>query len=370
MQPLPRPLVLVVDDDERNRALVRAVLEETHEILEAADGPGGLALCEHRDVDLVLLDVMMPGLDGFEVCRRLKARTDRRFRPVLLLTALSEQPDRNQGLAAGADDFLSKPIDRHELQLRVKHFLELRGQRDLVLRQFEEMRQLDALKDDLVSLMVHDLRNPLAGIAATLHLLQGSRDASIQEDVRFAMAATKRLQEILDDMLQVRMLEEGQLRLSRTTTQIERLLEDALVSMEATAKLRRIDLIRDAAPGLEAPVDVPLVRRAIENLLANAIKFSPTGSRVEIRTRAEVDAAVVEIADRGDGVGEHARQDLFQKFGGLRGRTSDRKGTGLGLYFVRLVAEAHGGAVAVANRPEGGALFRLWLPFNGSHAAA
>src|SRR3989454_4693399 len=166
-----RPRVLIVDDDPLNRSLLRRVLGTTYAVMEADSGPRALALVASDDPDVVLLDVMMPGMSGYEVCRRIKARPDEPLLPVILLTALDGQDDRNEGLAAGADDFLSKPFDRRELLLRTRAFVHLRRNELLVRDQIRQLAELQALKDDLVSLMVHDMRNPLTGLLATLAML-------------------------------------------------------------------------------------------------------------------------------------------------------------------------------------------------------
>jgi len=190
------PAVLVVDDEPMNRAPIRASLSPTCEVAEAANGPSALALLQKRSVDLVLLDVMMPGMDGFEVCRRIKAKGGS-YLPVLLVTALGDQSDKNQGLEAGADDFLTKPVDRRELLLRTRAFLRLREQDRVIREQLEQMRSLQAQKDDLVSLLVHDLRSPLAAIVANLQLLEedlsGRPQADVQQALKTADVALRRL---------------------------------------------------------------------------------------------------------------------------------------------------------------------------------
>src|SRR5438067_9038420 len=170
--------ILVVDDEARNRALMRGFLSSQWEVIEAADGVTALEMLRRTPVDLVLLDVMMPEQDGFETCRLIKSEPRDPFLPVILVTALGEQEDRNRGLEAGADDFLHKPIDRRELLLRVRSFLRLREQDRVIRAQVEELQRLQSLKDDMVSLLVHDLRNPLAGVLSTIELaLDGSSDA-------------------------------------------------------------------------------------------------------------------------------------------------------------------------------------------------
>src|SRR6266852_2706662 len=173
----PRPAVLVVDDEPINRSLIRASLGATCEVVEAGSGPEALAILAERSVDIVLLDVMMPLMSGYEVCKRIKDE-QRECLPVLMVTALGEQEDRNRGLEAGADDFLHKPVDRRELLLRVRIFLRIRQQEALIRKQVDELRRLQSLKDDVVSLLVHDLRNPLSGILSTLEIvLESSREA-------------------------------------------------------------------------------------------------------------------------------------------------------------------------------------------------
>jgi signal transduction histidine kinase len=365
-----RRVVLVVDDDARNRALLRAYLAPLYELREAENGARALAACEDGGVDVVLLDVMMPGMSGFEVCRTLKARGREDFLPVLLLTALSEQDDRNVGLEAGADDFLSKPVDRQELLLRVRHFLELRAERQLVARQYEALRELAALKDDLVTLMVHDLRNPLTGVLGLLQILEMDESDPVRHgDVVTARQGAEKLRETLDDMLQVRQLEEGRLELERRTEPLGALVEAALASLEGAARLRKLTLVPRVDPSLRAHADGRLVRRAIENLVSNAIKFSPLGQEIGVAALAAPEGVEIRISDRGGGVPPASRDHLFEKFGGVHARrAADRRGYGLGLYFVRLVAEAHGGRVAVADREGGGTVMSLLLP-GGSGSA-
>jgi two-component system sensor histidine kinase/response regulator len=363
-KPPERPVLLVVDDEPRNRALMSAYLAGQYQVREAENGPEALALCERGGIDLVVLDVMMPGMSGFEVCRSLKNRAREDFLPVLLLTALSEQDDRNAGLEAGADDFLAKPVNRQELLLRVQHFLALRTERQTVARQYEALHELVALKDDLVTLMVHDLRNPLTGVLGLLQVMEAEApDAVSRADATAAREGAEKLREALDDMLQVRQLEEGRLELQRRAESLESLTAEAAASLEGAARMRRLDLLRAVEPGLTVDGDRRLLRRAIENLVSNAVKFSPAGNSVRISAARSGSLIEISVADRGGGVPNVAREGLFEKFGGVyTRRASDRRGYGLGLYFVRLVAEAHGGRITATDNPDGGTVMTMTLP--------
>ncbi len=361
-------VVLVVDDDAKNRALLRGFLRQQHEVLEADTVAGGLSWLERGPVDLVLLDVMMPSeINGYEGCRLIKARAQTRdeYIPVVLITALSEQEDRNRGLEAGADDFLTKPIDHLELRLRVRTFLQLRRQERLLHEQIGQLKIADGLKDDLVSLLVHDLRNPLSGLTSVLDLMSGHpSDESQREDLELAQAAGTDLKEILEDMLHVRQSESGALVLHHEVLDTDRVLSEAISSMAGTARVREVRIARPAqGEHIWVEADKKLVKRAVENLLSNAVKYSPPGAEVSV-TITDVNGGVeIDVSDRGCGVPEAFKNELFKKFGSVEAaRGKVRRGFGLGLHLVDLVAAAHGGRALVRDREGGGTVFGIFLP--------
>ncbi len=381
-----RPVILVVDDERANRALIRAYLGAGFDVQEAEDGERALEMLSDRPVDLVLLDVMMPRMNGFDACRRIKAgRGDQPYLPVVLLTALGQQEDRNTGLEAGADEFLTKPVDRQELLLRVRMFVRIRTQesrirhqvsaleqRDAMIRhQIEELRALDSLKDELVSLMVHDLRNPLGGIVGFLDTLERHvADPDLREDAHLALEASDRLRETLDDILQVRLLESGTVRLHREVVETGVLVGEAIGSVHGAARARHVEISRQTDgrdPHIVA--DRKLVRRAVENLLTNALKYSPAGGVILVAIHQVSGEIEIEIADRGMGIPDDVKSQLFQKFGSVEAaRGERRRGIGLGLYLVKLVAVAHGGRAVVRDREGGGTAFGLLLPRNNQVA--
>jgi two-component system, sensor histidine kinase and response regulator len=379
-QPLaePRAGVLVVDDEAANRRLLRACLQSTYNVYDVEGASAALELLGRTPIDLVLLDVMMPGMGGLELCREIK-RTQPEYLPVILVTGLGRQQDRNAGLQAGADDFVTKPFDRHELLLRVRTFVRLRAQdqrihrqlkalsaqEQLIRRQVKDLEELSAMKDDLVSLMVHDLRNPLTGIAGFLDLLaEGTADPDVRSEAMEALEASGRIRETLDDLLFVRLLETSTLTLHRELVLAESIVEDAISSVRGAARARGVEISQLAeSHDLLLNADRKLVRRAIENLLGNALKYTPEGSIVRTAIRRAGTEVEIEVADRGCGVPEAFKQQVFQKFASVEAaRGEARRGVGLGLYLVSLVATAHGGRTSVRDRNHGGAAFGLYLP--------
>ncbi|MDP3154561.1 MAG: response regulator [Archangium sp.] len=331
----PKPLVLVVDDDEAIRRLVRLALLQRFEVIEAEDAFQAIELVATRDVEVVLIDVMMPGMTGIEAVPKLKEKA-RGPLPVLLLTALDAQDQRNRGLEAGADDYLSKPVDRRELVLRVQNFVRLRRQEQLIRSQLSALTELYALKDDLTAL----------------------------------------------DLLKVRMLEQGKLALERVPTVVSELAATSptasitrssaflpsrkisrsvietlrTAAMEGRVKVQQLDS-GDTAMELDAK----LVKRALENLLINA--FRHTNDWVEVSITGDAQAVTLVVADRGPGVPDFLKGELFDMFGSITlQKAGARRGHGLGLYLVKLVAQAHGGSVVVKDRSGGGAEFVITLP--------
>lgn len=356
--PQERPVVLVVDDDDAIRRMIYRWLHQRFEVLEAENAAAAIRLVAEHEVEVVVIDVMMPGMTGVQAVPLLKAKA-RGPLPVLLLTALDDQHSRNEGLAAGADDYLGKPVDRHELTLRVQNFVRLGRQERLIRKQLEEVSQLQALKDDLTALLVHDLRNPLTAVRSAFHLMEPNVSPDDREIFLLGKHALDRVMENVGDLLKVRMLEEGQLPLQREPTDLAALASTVVTSLKAAALDGKIDVAVHGSATAE--VDRKLLTRALENLLINA--FRHTRERVDVEVSVAGDRVSVAVSDRGPGVPDPLKGELFDMFGSLTlQKSGGRRGHGLGLYLVRLVARAHGGDVVVRDREGGGAAFVLEFP--------
>ena len=361
------PTILVVDDEERNRLFLRPLLRDQYRILEAENAAAAFAVLERERVDLVLLDVMMPEMTGFEACKLIKDQYRDPFLPVLLVTGLTDQQQRKIGLQSGADDFLTKPVDPEELLLRTRAFLRLRAQDALIRQQLKQLKKMQWAQDEMISLMVHDLRSPLSGIMAHLQLLLGGLpEGTARQDAGAALRAADSMFSTLEDALQVRLLEEGRLEIHRIRVDVPELMKSAVATLEAVARRKQIGLELRVEMERPASLDEKLVRRAIENLVGNAVKYTPAGKDIAVVVRQVASAVVIEVADRGPGIPADMRASMFEKFGSVEAKKGGiRKGIGLGLYMVKLVAEGHGGKVEILDRDGGGALFRLQLEDGG-----
>jgi signal transduction histidine kinase len=367
-----RPDILVVDDDPRNRRLLEGyLLAEGYGVRSAADGSEALRLAYDHAPDIVLLDVMMPGMSGFEVCEKLKQRPGTRLTQVVLVTALDGTPNRVEGLDHGADDYVTKPVRREEFMAKIRSLLrarklmtELEEARATLAERNAQLIELEALKETLTQTLVHDLKNPLAALAGNLELLDLVQDEKIAKRVARCKASASRMHRMILDLMDVARLEEGRLVLQPEPVAAVEIARAAVAEAEVAAAHRGVAL--ELGPPTEdctVHADPSIVRRILDNLLANALAHSSKGSTVRVGLCCREEGIELSVADQGPGIPEEHRERVFEKYTRLElreaGITANR---GLGLTFCRLATEAHGGTIWVDEAPGGGALFRVLLP--------
>jgi signal transduction histidine kinase len=358
------PTILIVDDEPRNRALLRRALEDPAiTIVEAGSGEEALTHLEREQPDLVLLDVMMPGLDGYATTEKIKQAAGSNFVPVILITALCHREARLRGLAAGADDFLSKPIDLEELEVRVRNLLSLR-EKELILRQRNvQVLELLRFRDDMSDLLVHDLKNPTAIVEMSLDYLRAVSPAMAStalEALSDARMANQRIARIINNIMDLVRLEAQRLVLHRAPTRPAALLGSVAQCRAAVVRQHRVKLDLELDDGLQVDADVDLITRVIENVVDNSLQHVPDGGRIWMRVEGRKDAATMLIGNDGPPVPPQMREAIFEKFmSDASGGT--RRNLGLGLYFCRLAMEAHGGRIWVSDQPMP-TVFGLELP--------
>jgi signal transduction histidine kinase len=356
--------ILIVDDERINRELLHACFAGSdHTLIDADSGEAALEIALQTRPDLVLLDVMMPGLDGYATTARLKALFADELLPVVLLTAVRDHESRLRGLRAGADDFLIKPVEPTELMLRVNNLLALRANEAALVQRTVELVELQRFRDEMSALLVHDLKSPLSVILANVdYVLEDDGDpAADREALLDAKAAGGRALRLLANLADVARAEAGQLALERHRTEVAVLLEPLVRQRARLAESRAIQLDSTIDPGLPINVDRELISRVVENLFDNALRHTPPGGRIAVRGTAHSDAVRIRIGNTGGAIPSDARTRIFEKF--AQGHEqAGRMNLGLGLYFCRLAAEAHGGRIWVEATRELPTVFSLELP--------
>lgn len=345
--------ILIVDDTPANLGvLVETLGVAGYQLMVAEDGEEALAQTLQTQPDLILLDVMMPGIDGFETCRRLKARAETRDIPVLFMTALSETSDKVKAFAAGAVDYISKPIEHEEALARISAHLAIR-------RLQRELQEQNALKQKFMKIAGHDLRNPLFLILLDVELARRQTGISPQcvrslESIEESAAQMRR---IIDTFLEIRPAKGKPGEIGGVDSA---LIGTAVVRQYEHAAERKMIGLR-----FEPIENLPLVRceatllyQAFSNLISNALKFSPLRGQVEIRARLLDHCVRVEVQDSGPGIPVAERDQLFREAGRLSTRpTAGEESTGHGLMIVKQLVESQGGEVGADFPPGGGSVF-------------
>jgi two-component system, sensor histidine kinase and response regulator len=357
--------LLIVDDDRINRELLGDLLQAMgYRTLAAASGEAAIATAIAERPDLVILDVMMPGMNGFDVCRALKSDPRTESIPVVFVTALSHTSDRVQAIEVGGDDFLTKPFSQPLLLARIRSLLKLSEANRRVEEALRRTRELERSKDDLMRMIVHDLRSPLGAVMATMEmLLDGDIGALPADHARLLADARERGLDVLglvEDLLDVARLEDSRLPVSPEPVSVREFLDEVATSWRVRAERHGARIvIGDATPSLVL-ADRGLLRRIVGNLLGNAVRHGGAGVTVTLSAGVRGGRVRLTVQDDGPGVPDEAQEEIFHRYTRLPG--PDRSGSGLGLAFCRLATEAQGGRIRLESTSGEGAAFHVELP--------
>lgn len=362
--------ILAVDDTPDNLILVQAILEsEGYEIDLVSDGIKALRQVEQSPPDLILLDVMMPGMDGYEVTRQIRKNPAISYIPILLITAF-HQSSVVEGLDAGADDFIRKPFDTDELLARVRSLLRLKHSLD-------EQQKMARQREDFVSRLTHDLRTPLVASDRMLNLFEMETFCQISPEMKQAIAvmirSNKNLMEMVNTLLEVYRFEAGKKTLNWEECDLREISQEVVSELSPLTGEKGLTLKIDTreldSQGKNAGIimgDRLELRRVLNNLIANAIKFTDTGG-ITIRifetspNLANPDLVTIEIQDTGYGISPEDQATIFERF---RQGKHKRSGSGLGLHLSHRIVEAHAGTIQVTSELGKGSLFTVQLPKN------
>ncbi len=369
---------LLVDDLEGNllslEGLLRRDNREDLVMLKARSGPEALEMLLHYDVALALLDVQMPGMDGFELAELMRGNERTRRVPIIFLTAGSADRQRRfRGYEAGAVDFLHKPIEPDVLRSKADVFFELARQRLQLARQrdalrayAEALKEADRRKDEFLAVLAHELRNPLAPIRYGLEIMKMSADEPVSEDIRAMMhRQLSHLVRLIDDLLDVSRISRGKINLNKEAMELSEALQAALEASRPLIEANKHTLVLESA---EEPfwifADLTRIAQVVSNLLNNAAKYTPAGGRITLAVVREGDHVAISVADNGLGIPQEMLPRIFDLFTQVDGDIKrSQGGLGIGLALARQLVEMHQGTLTVVSEGEGrGSIFTLRLP--------
>ena len=361
--------LLVVDDVQTNVLLLKALLgKEGYGILVANNGQEALEVIRNENPDLILLDVMMPGMDGFEVAERLKSEEFRCEIPIIFLTALDDTQSIVNGFKLGVGDFISKPFRKEELMVRIKHQLSLVAARRIIEEKNEELRKTIAGRDKMYSVIAHDLRSPMASMKMLLNTIMMSVekdkiDPDIFDMLEMSNKTSEEVFSLLDNLLKWTKSQLGKLTVIPQKLDISGLADGGVEVMNSVAEVKHIKLIRTDHESFFVYVDIEMIKSILRNLISNAVKFSNPDSEIKVGIKAEDGKVIVSVTDSGKGIKKEDQHKLLKdSTHSTTYGTNSEEGSGLGLLLCRDFARKNGGELWFESEENLGSVFSFSLP--------
>ena len=361
--------VLVVDDVVSNVLLLKVLLtNEKFKVIIAGNGKEALSQAVNARPDLILLDVMMPEMNGFEVAERLKADPETQHIPIIFLTALNTTADIVKGFKVGANDFISKPFNKEELIIRVTHQISLVAAKRIILNKTEELQHTIAGRDKLYSVIAHDLRSPMGSIKMVLNMMilnlpVEKIGSEMYELLTMANQTTEDVFSLLDNLLKWTKSQIGNLNVVYQDIDVVEVVDSVIDVFNIVAGLKKITIREEKTEKLPVSADIDMLKTVIRNLLSNAIKFSNENSEVVVKMEEQGDMAVISVKDNGCGIDEEGQKKLlhtdthFSTFG-----TNNEEGSGLGLLLCQDFVVKNGGKLWFTSKKGEGSTFYFSVP--------
>lgn len=361
--------ILIVDDVMSNVLLLKVLLtNEKFAIATASNGRQALEQVEKENPDLVLLDVMMPDMSGFEVAQHLLSNPNTADIPIIFLTALNSTADIVKGFQVGANDFISKPFNKEELIIRVTHQISLVAAKRLILSKTEELQRTIAGRDKLYSVIAHDLRSPMGSIKMVLNMLilnlpSEKIGAEMYELLTMANQTTEDVFSLLDNLLKWTKSQIGKLNVVYQDVDLVEVTDGVIEIFSMVASLKKIRIREMKPEKMMVNADIDMLKTVVRNLLSNAIKFSKENSEVLVKMEEVDGMAVVSVQDYGCGISEEGQKKLlhtdthFSTFG-----TNNEEGSGLGLLLCKDFVVKNGGKLWFTSKEGEGSIFSFSIP--------
>lgn len=358
------PHILIVDDDPTSQALLTRILSGHYRLSYASSGVEALRQIEAQPFDLMMLDIMMGQMSGLEVLAALRRRPDTVYLPVMLVSALASDADIAYGLNNGANDYITKPFNVHVLRARVQNQINMKRLLDERQQAINYLRDAHEIKDRMLRIATHDLKNPLNNISLAQYYLRSivGNDPAAIESLDTIEDTVNIINDLVEDFLDSSALESGRTELELESVEMEGALWEVIARYNVTASRKNINLLLGDIEG-HALADRARLSQIISNLVSNAIKYSPPGSLVTVSSLLKDNFVRISVADEGPGISPPERSKLFQPFSKLSNRpTAGESSTGLGLWIVKELTQMHEGAVGADFPPGGGSVFWVEIP--------
>jgi two-component system, sensor histidine kinase and response regulator len=361
--------ILVVDDVVANVILLKALLSrEGYKIATATSGEDALNKLPVEKPDVILLDVMMPGMSGFEVAEKIKKMPEFEDVQIIFLTALNSPADIVKGFKLGASDFVTKPFNREELIIRLTHQISLVAAKRIIEQQTNELKSTISGRDKLYSVIAHDLRSPLGSIKMVLNMLVTTLvPESVGEEMFQLMKEANHIAEdtfsLLDNLLKWTKSQTGKLNIVYQDIDVVDIMDDIVEIFKLNAQLKEIQMTYKNDVHVTVRTDVDIVKTIMRNLLSNAIKYSNKGGSIDVTTEDSDGFAIVHVADHGLGISKEGQEKLFKQdahfttFG-----TANEEGSGLGLILVKDFVDKIGGKIWFESEEGKGSTFSFSIP--------
>lgn len=346
--------ILITDDNKQDVLLIEGFLAAAgYQPISAFHGRECLELAKEDPPDLIILDIIMPEIDGFEVLEKLKDDSRTKRIPVIIITSLEDEKERIKGLERGASDFLTKPINRLELYARIRSLLHPKLLYDALENSYLQMEQLQDQKEALTNLLVNDMKNILTVLNGNLYMarkcMAGEEEEKSKKLIEESEECCFGLMSMVSDVLNIARLEEEKFPLNRERLDLAEEVVATLKQLLVVARSEKRDLTWNVPSPCTAVFDREIVQRVLTNLVLNAVHHAPEESEVQVDFQIVEEVAKVAVHDQGPGIPAEYHQTIFDRFSQVgRGETSGNGGHGLGLTFCKLAVEAHGGKIYVA----------------------
>jgi len=362
---MEKQTVLIIDDLPANIDVLSGILRVDYQVKAALNGERALNIAATSPPpDLILLDIMMPEMDGYEVIGRLKSSPSTEHIPVIFVTAKAQEVDEEKGLSLGAVDYITKPISPAIVLARVKTHLTLYNKSRELEESYKNLQRMEELRDSLVHMIVHDMRTPVSVIQISLNMLKEEIGNDLVEDNRLdledALRGIESLIKMINDLLDVSRMESGKMPIKRRTSNVVGIARESIENVRKLAGEISLSLETEHEEVL-VECDPEIIDRVISNFLHNALKFTPTGGSVTVMISKMEGFIEISITDTGSGIPEEFLEQIFDKFGQTE-EARQYTSSGLGLTFCKMAVESHQGEIGVGSEIGAGSRFWFTLP--------